>query len=354
MYDSLRDIFLTVTDISKPIIAALKGERVDPPPIWLMRQAGRYLPEYRAVREEAGGFLNLCYDPKKAAEVTLQPLRRFGFDAAILFSDILVIPHALGQNVTFEAGEGPRLDWIRDSDALKRLSMDYIHENLDPIYKTVSRVSGALPNGTALIGFAGAPWTVATYMVEGSGSRDYPNAKGWALSDPEGFQQLIDLLVESTSAYLIRQIEVGAEVLQLFDTWSGVLPKHAFDRFSAAPMCDIARRVKEVHPDIPIIAFPRGAALYLPELARMPEIDGVGIDFTADPAWAARELQPHAAVQGNFDPILLLAGGDELETRAREIVDALSGGPHIFNLGHGILPATPTEHVDRLIKAVRG
>ncbi len=343
-----------MTDISKPIIAALKGERVDPPPIWLMRQAGRYLPEYRAVREEAGGFLNLCFDPEKAAEVTLQPLRRFGFDAAILFSDILVIPHALGQNVTFEAGEGPRLDWIRDSDALKKLSMDYIHESLGPIYKTVSRVSGALPNGAALIGFAGAPWTVATYMVEGSGSRDYPNAKGWALGDPDSFQNLIDLLVESTSAYLIRQIEAGAEVLQLFDTWSGLLPKHAFDRFSAEPICNIARRVKEVHPDIPIIAFPRGAALSLPELARMPEIDGIGIDFAVDPAWAARELQPHAAVQGNFDPILLLAGGYELEKRAREIVDALSGGPHIFNLGHGILPPTPTEHVERLIKAVRG
>ena len=343
-----------MTDSSKPIIAALKGERVDPPPIWLMRQAGRYLPEYRAVREEAGGFLNLCYDPEKAAEVTLQPLRRFGFDAAILFSDILVIPHALGQDVTFEAGEGPRLDPIRDAAALDRLSMDELHESLGPIYETVRQVSQGLPEGAALIGFAGAPWTVATYMVEGSGSRDYPNAKGWALGDPDGFQVLIDLLVEATTAYLLRQVEAGAEALQLFDTWAGVLPKHAFDRFSAGPICEIARRVKDVYPDIPVIAFPRGAAIYLPELARMPEIDGVGIDYATDPAWVARELQPHATVQGNFDPILLLAGGNELERRAREIVEALSGGPHIFNLGHGILPPTPTEHVERLIKAVRG
>ncbi len=343
-----------MADISKPIIAALRGERVDPPPIWLMRQAGRYLPEYRAVREEAGGFLNLCYDPEKAAEVTLQPLRRFGFDAAILFSDILVIPHALGQNVTFEAGEGPRLDPIRDDKGLERLSANKLHDSLGPIYETVSRVSAELPDGAALIGFAGAPWTVATYMVEGSGSRDYPNAKGWALGDPEGFQALMDLLIEATTSYLLRQIEAGVEALQLFDTWAGVLPRHAFDRFSAAPIREIARRVKDVHPDIPVIAFPRGAALYLPELARAPEIDGIGIDYATDPEWAARELQPHATVQGNFDPILLLAGGEQLERRAREIVGALSGGPHIFNLGHGILPPTPIEHVQRLVGAVRG
>jgi uroporphyrinogen decarboxylase len=343
-----------VNDISKPLIAALKGQRVDPPPVWLMRQAGRYLPEYRAVREQAGGFLNLCYDPEKAAEVTLQPLHRYGFDAAILFSDILVIPHALGQNVTFEAGEGPRLDPIRDNAGLARLSTDRLHESLGPIYGTVERVAAGLPEGAALIGFAGAPWTVATYMVEGSGSRDYPNAKSWALGDPDGFQVLVDLLVDATAEYLIRQVEAGAEALQLFDTWAGVLPKHAFDRFSAAPIVEIARRVKDVHPNIPVIAFPRGAALYLPELARMPEIDAIGIDYATDPVWAARELQPHATVQGNFDPILLLAGGDELERRAREIVEALSGGPHIFNLGHGILPQTPLEHVERLIAAVRG
>jgi uroporphyrinogen decarboxylase len=343
-----------VTDLSKPFLAALKGERIDPPPVWLMRQAGRYLPEYREIREQAGGFLNLCYDPEKAAEVTLQPLRRFGFDAAILFSDILVIPHALGQDVRFEVGEGPRLEPIRDAGGLSSLSLDGIHDSLGPIYGTIERVAAELPDRTALIGFAGAPWTVATYMVEGSGSRDYPNAKGWALGEPDGFQELIDLLVEATSAYLIRQVEAGAEALQLFDTWAGVLPKHAFERFSAQPIIEIAKRVKAVHSDIPIIAFPRGAAIYLPELARTPEIDGIGIDYATDPDWAAQEIQPYAAIQGNLDPILLMAGGEELERRTQAIVNALSGGPHIFNLGHGIQPKTPIAHVERLLKAVRG
>lgn len=343
-----------MTDISKPLLAALRGERIDPPPVWLMRQAGRYLPEYRAVREEAGGFLNLCYNPERAAEVTLQPLKRFGFDAAILFSDILVIPQALGQTVAFEAGEGPRLDPIRDAAGLGSLSLDKLHDTLSPIYETVSRVSAGLPEDAALIGFAGAPWTVATYMVEGSGSRDYPNAKGWALGDPDGFQVLVDLLVEATSAYLLRQIEAGAEAIQLFDTWAGVLPKHAFDRFSAAPILAISKRIKAVHPDVPVIAFPRGAALYLEELAQAPEIDAIGIDYSTDPVWAAKTLQPHVCVQGNFDPILLLAGGPELEKQARHIVEALSGGPHVFNLGHGILPPTPITHVERLLKAVRG
>ncbi len=338
----------------KPLIQALNGGRVDPPPIWFMRQAGRYLPEYRTVREVAGGFLNLCYDPKKAADVTLQPLRRFGFDAAILFSDILVIPHALGQHLTFEAGEGPRLVPVRDAEGLGRLGMGELHQNLAPIYQTVKRVSADLPEGAALIGFAGAPWTVATYMVEGSGSRDYRHSKAWALGNPDGFQVLIDMLIESTTEYLLRQVAAGAEAIQLFDTWAGVLPKYAFDRFSAEPICEIARRVKAAHPSIPIIAFPRGANLYLPEIAKAPEIDAIGIDYSVDPEWAAREIQPHAAVQGNFDPILLLAGGDQLERRAEEIVEALSGGAHVFNLGHGILPQTPLGHVERLIKAVRG
>lgn len=343
-----------MTDIPKPLIAALQGTRIDPPPVWLMRQAGRYLPEYRAVREQAGGFLNLCYDPEKASEVTLQPLKRFGFDAAILFSDILVIPQALGQKVAFEAGEGPKLDPIRDAAGLASLNAENIHDTLSPIYETVSRVAADLPDGAALIGFAGAPWTVATYMVEGSGSRDYPNAKGWALGDPDGFEVLIDLLIEATSAYLLRQISAGAEAIQLFDTWAGVLPKQAFDRFSAGPILAIAKRLKAAHPDIPVIAFPRGAALYLEELAKAPEIDAIGIDYATDPVWAAKTLQPHVCVQGNFDPILLLAGGPELEKVARHIVESLSGGPHVFNLGHGILPPTPIEHVERLLQAVRG
>ena len=343
-----------MTIISKPLVRALKGECVSPPPVWLMRQAGRYLPEYKKVREEAGGFLNLCYDPEKAAQVTLQPVHRFGFDAAILFSDILVVPHALGQKVTFETGEGPRLEPIRSSKDLQKLSFENFQKNLEPVYETIRRVSTKLPSKTALIGFAGAPWTVATYMVEGSGSRDYPNAKGWALGQPDSFQSLIDLLVESTSAYLLRQVEAGAEALQLFDTWAGVLPKHAFDRFSMGPICEISRRIKEVYPDIPMIAFPRGASLYLPALARCSAIDAIGIDYTVDPNWAASELQPHAAVQGNFDPVLLMAGGKNFENSAREIIKSLSRGPHIFNLGHGILPSTPIKHVERLMEVVRG
>lgn len=338
----------------KPLIAALLGRRVDPPPVWLMRQAGRYLPEYRALRAEAGGFLDLCYDPEKAAEVTLQPLRRFGFDGAILFSDILVVPHALGQAVAFEAGEGPKLEPVRDAAGLRRLDPAKLHAHLAPMYETVSRVAAELPDGAALIGFAGAPWTVATYMVEGGSSRDYANAKGWALGDPDGFQVLVDLLVDATAEYLVRQIDAGAEAVQIFDTWAGVLPKYAFDRFSAAPIREIARRVKAAHPGVPVIVFPRGAALYLADFARAPEIDAVGLDYATDPVWAAREIQPHAAVQGNLDPVLLLAGGPELARSARAIIDALSGGPHVFNLGHGILPQTPVAHVEALLAAVRG
>lgn len=318
-----------------------------------MRQAGRYLPEYRAIREQAGGFLDLCYDPEMAAEVTLQPVRRFGFDAAILFSDILVIPHALGQGVRFEAGEGPKLDPIRTADDLALLRLDRLHERLDPIYDTVARVAGELPDQSALIGFAGAPWTVATYMIEGGSSRDYPNSKGWALGDPDGFDNLVGILIEATSAYILRQIEAGAEAIQLFDTWAGVLPAPAFERFSAEPIREIARRVKTAHPKIPVIAFPRGAAIYLPALARAPEIDAIGVDYSIDPAWAAREIQPNACVQGNLDPTLLMAGGTELEKSVTYIVEALSGGPHIFNLGHGILPQTPIKHVEQLLKAVR-
>ena len=343
-----------MTDTFKPLIETLKGKRIDPPPIWLMRQAGRYLPEYRAIREEAGGFLDLCYSPEKAAEVTLQPLRRFGFDAAILFSDILVIPHALGQDVSFDAGHGPRLDPIRSVSELRHLSKDKLHESLQPIYETVGIVSEDLPNGAALIGFSGAPWTVATYMIEGKSSRDFKISKRWALGDPNSFQILIDLLIESTAEYLVRQVEAGAEVLQIFDTWAGVLPKFAYDRFCFKPICEIVRRVKRIHPRVPFIAFPRGAALYLPDLAQNPEIDCVGIDYSTDPGWAANNIQPFATVQGNIDPISLLAGGHELERGVHSVIKALSGGPHILNLGHGIVPETPTANVEKLVKVVRG
>ena len=312
-----------------------------------MRQAGRYLPEYRKIRSESEGFLKLCYDSDKATEITMQPIKRFDFDAAILFSDILVLPHALGQGLSFVEGEGPLLDAIRSLEDLERLSSENLHNQLAPVYQTVKNVSELLPQQTALIGFAGSPWTVAAYMVEGKGSRDYVYAKKWALGAPKQFQKLITLLVEATSSYLIQQVEHGANVLQLFDTWSGVLPRYAFDRFCLEPTREVIKRVKEVHPNVPIVAFPRGSTAHLPGFVKIPEIDAISIDYSADPTWAARELQPHATVQGNLDPVLLLAGGTELAVRAQEIVRALSSGPHVFNLGHGILPETPIEHVVR-------
>ncbi len=338
-------------DVRKPTIAALLGRRVDPPPVWLMRQAGRYLPEYLQVRKQVPEFLDLCFDPFKAAQVTLQPIERFNFDAAILFSDILVVPYVLGQKVEF--AEGPCLDPVRDAAALAALSVDLTQDRFSPIYETIDRVKEKLSSGVALVGFAGAPWTVATYMVEGGGSRDYVNVKRWALGDPSGFQSLVDLLVDVTADYLKGQIAAGADAVQLFDTWAGVLPKSAFDRFCAAPVLDIARQVKSGHPDTPVVVFLRGSAVNLPELASAPEIDAIGIDHAVDPVWAAKEIQPRAAVQGNLDPVLLLAGGPELERGAREIVDSLSGGAHVFNLGHGILPQTPVEHVKFLVDLIR-
>ena len=335
--------------VCKPAISTFLGQRVEPPPVWLMRQAGRYLPEYRQVRKQVPEFLDLCFDPFKAAQVTLQPIERFNFDAAILFSDILVVPHVLGQKTEF--AEGPCLDPVRDAAGLAALSVAC--DGFSPIYETIERVKEKLPSGVALIGFAGAPWTVATYMVEGGGSRDYVNVKRWALGDPSGFQSLVDLLVDVTADYLMGQIAAGAEAVQLFDTWAGVLPKLAFDRFCAAPVLEIARRVKSRHPDTPVVVFLRGSVVNLPELASAFEIDAVGIDHTVDPAWAAKEIQPRAAVQGNLDPVLLLTGGSELGRGAREIIASLSTGAHVFNLGHGILPQTPVEHVQLLVDLIR-
>jgi len=342
-----------VEEHTKPLIKSLNGERVDPPPIWMMRQAGRYLPEYQKIRSKCRSFLDLCYDSDKATEVTMQPIKRFDFDAAILFSDILVLPHALGQDVSFVEGEGPVLDPIRTLEDLQKLSLENFHTLLAPIYQTVENVSGLLPRQTALIGFAGAPWTVAAYMVEGKGSRDFIYAKNWALGAPEQFQKLITLLVEATSSYLIMQAEYGANALQLFDTWSGVLPRYAFEKYCVEPTREVIKRVKEIHPNIPIVVFPRGSTAHLPTFVKTSKIDAVGIDYSADPTWAAQKLQPYTTVQGNLDPVLLMAGGAELELRTREIVTALANGPHIFNLGHGILPETPIKHVEQLISAVR-
>lgn len=338
---------------SKPFLRALKGETVSPPPIWLMRQAGRYLPEYRSARAEVAGFLALCYDPEKSTEVTLQPLRRFGFDAAILFSDILVVPDALGQTVTFHEGEGPRLTPLRNADALKALGAEGWMDRLKPVLATVTRLAAAIPPQTTLIGFAGAPWTVATYMVEGSGSKEFVETKKLAYGQPQMFQRLIDLLVKATGDYLLAQIDNGAEAIQLFDSWAGVLPEDEFAKWVITPTRRLVERLKAVHPHIPIIGFPRGAgALYQPYVEQTG-VDGISLDTGVPLDWAAKTLQPKATLQGNLDPVMLIAGGTALDQAVDRILGICANGPFIFNLGHGILPSTPPENVARLVERVR-
>ncbi len=345
------------TPEASPLLRTLAGETLRTPPVWLMRQAGRYLPEYRKIRAEAGGFLKLCYTPELAAEVTLQPVRRFGVDAAILFSDILVIPQALGQDVRFEEGEGPRLAPVRDSAGVAALrsaaAEDGFEETLGPVYETVRRVSEALPAACSLIGFAGAPWTVATYMVEGGTSRDFHTVKRWALADPDGFEALIGVLVEATASYLNRQIEAGAAVIQLFDSHTGVLPEGAFARWSIAPTKRIVKLVRSRHPSVPIIGFPRGAGINYERYIRETGVTAVGLDSAVPLSWARTALQPTLPVQGNLDPVLLLNGGAPMEAAIREILSVLGGGPHIFNLGHGVIKETPPDHVAALIDRVR-
>lgn len=338
---------------NKTLLNLLKGETTDKVPFWFMRQAGRYLPEYRALRKEAGSFLNLCYSPDMAVEITLQPIRRFNMDAAILFSDILVIPHALGQKLSFVEGEGPVLEPIRNRQEFMRLSIDGLHECLAPVYETLSRLKTAVPDHVTLIGFAGAPWTVATYMVEGHGSTDQPAAKTWAYGDPEGFQKLIDLLVEATSLYLIRQIEAGAEVIQIFDTWAGGLPPSQFERWCVEPVRQIVERIRTRFPGFPIIAFPRGAGPRYGAYGTRTGVSGLSIDTGLPAAWAATHLQPDVCVQGNLDPRILVAGGELMRREATAILEALSKGRHIFNLGHGIVPETPVEHVAELVELIR-
>jgi uroporphyrinogen decarboxylase len=318
-----------------------------------MRQAGRYLPEYRDLRARAGSFLAMCYDPALAAEVTLQPLRRYGMDAAILFSDILVVPHALGQRLDFVEGEGPRLDPVRRTGDLTRLSRTGFHDHLAPVYEAVGRIAGSLDESTALIGFAGAPWTVATYMVEGGGSKDFTAIKTWAYSDPTGFARLIDLLVDVTAEYLIRQIGAGAEVVQLFDSWAGALPPGPFRTLVIEPTRRIVDQVKAACPGVPIIGFPRAAGLQYQAYVRDTGVDAVGLDTTVPPDWAAEQLQPRLPVQGNLDPIVLVAGGDVLRTAVRDLLETFKGGPWVFNLGHGVVPSTPPEHVAELARLLR-
>ncbi|MEO3434901.1 uroporphyrinogen decarboxylase [Inquilinus sp. CAU 1745] len=339
---------------SKPFLRALNGERLPSPPFWLMRQAGRYLPEYRAVRAEAGSFLDLCYNPALAAEVTLQPIRRFGMDAAILFSDILVVPHALGQPLRYVEGEGPKLDAVTSAGDVSRLKDDRLHEVLAPVYETVRRVRAALPDEVALIGFAGAPWTVASYMVEGGGSRDFAAVKRFAYQDPVGFGALIDLLVTATVGYLAAQVEAGAEALQLFDSWAGVLPESAFARWSIAPTRRIVRGLRQRGVTVPIIGFPKGAGALYERYATETEVTAIGLDTSVPLGWAVDRLQSRMPVQGNLDPVMLMAGGEALEAEAKAIIEGLSGGPHIFNLGHGVLQHTPPEHVGLLADLIRG
>lgn len=339
---------------NKLFLRALNGESLTRPPFWLMRQAGRYLPEYRKVRSQSKNFLEFCYTPDLAVEVTLQPLRRYDFDAAILFSDILVIPDALGQKVEFREGEGPVLEPVKNADDLDRLSVGGVHDHLAPVYETVGRLSKEIPEETALIGFAGAPWTVATYMVEGHGSKDYPKARTWAYREPESFGKLINLLVEATSAYLIKQIDHGAEVVQLFDTWAGVLSQSQFRRWVIEPTAEIVKRLNQAHPEIPVMGFPRGAGVQYRDFIAETGVSGVSLDNGMPVKWAAENLQPLCTVQGNLDNMALIAGGEMMESEIRAILEGFSKGPHIFNLGHGILPETPPENVGRLADIIKG
>ena len=334
------------------LIGALKGE-IGSPPIWLMRQAGRYLPEYRELRKSAGSFLDLCYAPELAAEVTMQPIRRFGFDAAILFSDILVVPHALGQALEFREGEGPLLEPVANARDLSRLKRDGAVERLAPVFETVMRVRDGLADDVALIGFCGAPWTVATYMVAGKGTPDQRDAKRWAYQDPAGFGELIALLVDVSVEYLSRQVDAGAQVLQIFDSWAGNLADNDFARWSIDPIAEIVKRVKLDHPATPIIGFPRGAGPLYRDFVEGTGVDAVGCDTSLPLPWIARKLQPTIAVQGNLDPVLLVAGGEAMERRIEVILRSLGAGPFVFNLGHGILPETPLEHVARLVELVK-
>ena len=343
---------MPLSSTSSRLLRVLAKEPVSPPPVWLMRQAGRYLREYRQVREKAGSFLDLCLNPKLAAEVTLQPLRRFDLDAAIVFSDILMVPYALGQRLEFVEGEGPRLEPIRSGAGIARLDPAAAPERFAPVYATLRLVAPRLPAGVPVIGFCGAPWTVATYMVEGQGSKDQAEARLLAYRDPASFQKLIDLLVETSADYLVNQVKAGASALQIFDSWAGSLPEDEFERWCIVPTKRLVELVKARLPEIPIIGFPRGAGVLAERYARETDIDAIGCDTSMPVGWM-RRLQEHLPVQGNLDPLLLVAGGPRLDRRVRSIIETLGSGPFIFNLGHGILPETPIEHVARLVELVK-
>jgi len=338
---------------AKPFCNVFDHQIVSPPPVWLMRQAGRYLPEYREIRAKAASFLDFCYTPKFAVEATLQPIRRFGFDAAILFSDILVIPDALGQKVSFESGEGPRLDPLTIAADFAKLPDQIDLAKLAPVFETIERVKSALPPETAFIGFCGAPWTVASYMIAGKGTPDQAPARLFAYRESQLFQKLIDLLVSASIDYLSAQIKTGVDAVQIFDSWAGVLPEHEFEKWCLAPTKAIIAGLKALHPHVRIIAFPRGAASHLPGFAAASGAEALGLDTAVDPAWAAQEISKEVILQGNLDPLVLIAGGQALDYATRNILTAFHDRPHIFNLGHGILPETPIEHVEHLLKIVR-
>jgi uroporphyrinogen decarboxylase len=337
----------------KPILEVLSGRAQTVPPVWFMRQAGRYLPEYRALRERAGSFLNLCFTPELAADATLQPIRRFGFDAAILFSDILVVPHALGRTVTFEAGEGPRLQPLDDAAKLNALAETEDEQVFAPVYEAVRRVKRELPANIALLGFCGAPWTVATYVIAGRGTPDQAPARLMAYREPEAFARMIDILVAVSSRYLIEQLRAGANAVQIFDTWAGVLPPAEFARWCIAPVRQIIGNVRSEIPDAKIIGFPRGAGASLASYVESVAVNAVSIDWTAEPAFVRERVQSKTAVQGNLDPLVLLAGGKALDRAVDDILENFGLGPFIFNLGHGILPETPIAHVEQTLRRIR-
>lgn len=340
--------------MNKPrkLMAVLEGERQDVPPVWMMRQAGRYLPEYRQIRKEAGSFLDLCYNPDLATEVTMQPIRRFGFDAAILFSDILVIPDALGQTVRFEEGRGPVLDPLPDSD-LKMLKPENAESHLKPVIDAVSQIRSVLSEETSLLGFCGAPWTVATYMIAGQSTSDQSPARLFAYRKPAEFESLLKLLSDVSAEYLVRQLQAGADAVQIFDSWSGVLDEDQFEQWCIRPVKRIVDKVRSVVPDAKIIGFPKGAASHYEHYRQKTGVDVLGLDWTVPLDFAAK-LQETGAVQGNLDPLRLIAGGRALEEGVDAILDSLGDGPLVFNLGHGITPDTPIAHVDEMIRRVRG
>ena len=345
---------MTEKTVHKPLLNVLDGKRQPVPPVWMMRQAGRYLPEYREVRARTESVLDLCFSPKLAAEVTLQPVRRFNFDAAILFSDILVIPHALGRTVRFVSGEGPRLEPIQEPSDVANVRNKVDRDVLAPIYETIALVKAKLAPQVGFLGFCGAPWTVATYMIAGEGTPDQAPARLFAYRHPESFARLIDILVDASVDYLNAQFKAGVDAVQIFDTWAGVLPPDEFARWCIAPTQRIIAGVRAAQPAARVIGFPRGAGTMLENYVGALELNAVGLDWTVDRAFVRERIQSRVAVQGNLDPLALMAGGSALDREVDAVLEAFSGGPFVFNLGHGILPQTPVEHVERMLKRVRG